>query len=72
MTFKIREYYEQHYAYELGNRWQFPGKIYFTKIDSTMSRLMTINKIDLTTQINNQTQMTLQVISTKKRERKKK
>ena len=37
-----------------------------------MSRLMTINKIDLTTQINNQTQMTLQVISTQKRERKKK
>lgn len=32
---------------------------------------MTVDKIDLTTQINNQTQMTLQVISTKKKERKK-
>ena len=31
---------------------------------------MTINKIDLTTQINNQTQMTLQVISTKKKEKR--
>ena len=36
-----------------------------------MSRLMTINKIDLTTQINNQTQMTLQVISTKKKKEKR-
>lgn len=27
VIFKIREYYEQHYADELGNGWQFPGKI---------------------------------------------
>ena len=33
---------------------------------------MTVNKIDLVTEINNQTQMTLQVISTKKKETKKK
>lgn len=54
------------------DKWQFPGKIKFTKVDSTMSRLTTINKIDSTTQINNEAQMTLQVTSTKKKEEEEK
>lgn len=36
-----------------------------------MSRLITINKIDFTTQINNEAQMTLQVTSTKKTEKRR-